>query len=146
MTPRCSSTSASRCSYQHRWAEALDAFDRARDAGLDSSDLHRYRAHALHQLGRTDEAVEACRAWLERDPGGAARGYLAVLEMDRGQLAEAYRQAEALLQAETPTTPTRRSSPACTRSNIRRSIARARTSTSCSSSSRTTRAAGSASG
>ena len=40
-------------SYQHRWAEALDAFDRARDAGLDSSDLHRYRADALHQLGRT---------------------------------------------------------------------------------------------
>ena len=87
-------------SYQHRWAEALAALDRARDAGLDSSDLQRYRAYALHQLGRTDEAVEACQGWLEREPRGQARGYLAVLEMDRGRVVEAYRQAEALLQEE----------------------------------------------
>jgi tetratricopeptide (TPR) repeat protein len=90
--------------YQQRWADALAAFDGARDAGLRHRDLPRYRAGALHHRGRLDEAIEACNAWLADEPGTAARAYLAVLEMDRGDLPAAQRRAEAVL-AENPDDP-----------------------------------------
>jgi tetratricopeptide (TPR) repeat protein len=82
---------------QQRWAEALDAFRQAQALGLDAIDNVRYRTYALHHLGDTEHAIEACKQWLERDPGEAVNGYLAILEMDHGDMPSAHQRAEAVL-------------------------------------------------
>ena len=83
--------------YQQRWRDALAAFDAARERGLNDAELLRYRTFTLHHLGRLDEAVDACEAWARDPHGGAANGYLALLEMDKGDLQAAYDRAEAVL-------------------------------------------------
>ncbi len=86
--------------YQRRWRDALAAFDCAQREGLDGGDTRRYRTYVLHHLGLVNEAIESCRAWLQRDAAGAANGYLAVLEMDKGDLPGAYRRACEILRAD----------------------------------------------
>jgi lipoprotein NlpI len=49
---------------------ALDAFNIALGVHPDYPDAHLHRAEALHQLGRTDEAVASWTAYLQFDSRG----------------------------------------------------------------------------
>jgi tetratricopeptide (TPR) repeat protein len=83
--------------YQQRWSDALATFDDAAARGLNDAELSRYRVFTLHQLGRLDEAIDACTVWGGAAAGSAANGYLALLEMDKGDLQNAYDRAESVL-------------------------------------------------
>jgi tetratricopeptide (TPR) repeat protein len=86
--------------YQSRWSEALDAFSKARALGLDSREAQasnlRYLTMTLHHLGDTAAALEAGLQWAELNADGAG-GYVALLEMDHGEMAAAHRRAAAVL-------------------------------------------------
>ena len=47
---------------------AVQLLQRARQAGLDSPELHHYSAIALMSAGRLDEAIDACRIAVARQP------------------------------------------------------------------------------
>jgi len=83
---------------QMRWAEALEAFQRAHVQGLNDAQNVLYQAYALHHLGEMQQAAELCRSWLETNPNDAMNGYLAVLEMDKGEMMAAHQRAEEVLQ------------------------------------------------
>jgi tetratricopeptide (TPR) repeat protein len=53
---------------QHRYADALKAFESAIDAGDDSYPLNRDYADCLHRLGRYDDARKRIQRVLQRDP------------------------------------------------------------------------------
>jgi len=87
--------------YQSRWTEALDAFRRARALGLpdrksEATNLA-YLTTSHHQLGDTAAALETGRQWAAIG-GDAAAGYLALVEMDHGEMAAAHRRAQEVLQ------------------------------------------------
>jgi tetratricopeptide (TPR) repeat protein len=83
--------------HQDRWSEARDCFAQAAERGLHTAPNYRYLAYALHHLGRTDEAVAACRHWVELAGDADSNGYLALLEMDRGNFAQARELAAGVL-------------------------------------------------
>jgi len=87
--------------FQKRWPEAIEAFEHAREMGVDEVDNLRYLAHALHHTGDTARALTVADAWLQRAPDVATRGYVALLEMDHGDMAKAVERAEQVL-AEAP--------------------------------------------
>ena len=86
--------------YQSRWTEALDAFRRARTLGLPdrkSEELNlAYLTTSHHHLGDTAAALETGRQWAAIG-GDAAAGYLALVEMDHGEMAAAHRRAAEVL-------------------------------------------------
>ena len=84
--------------YQKHWAEALERFRQARELGLADANNVLYEAYALHRLGEVDQAAERCRSWLKANPNNALNGYLAVLEMDSGDMTAANRRAEEVLK------------------------------------------------
>jgi tetratricopeptide (TPR) repeat protein len=84
--------------YQKRWSEALERFRQARERGLADAHNVLYEAYALHRLGEVEQAAQACREWLEAHPDTALNGYLAVLEMDSGDMTAANRRAEEVLK------------------------------------------------
>jgi hypothetical protein len=71
-------------------AEALLHFDEARALGEQAGELDRRRAMALEALGRREEAEEAAREAVRRDPElGAAHALYGGLLVSRGALVEA---------------------------------------------------------
>lgn len=88
---------------QSRWSEALDAFRRARTLGFakrehEAANLA-YQTKCCHQLGDTAAAIEVGRPWAALG-GAAAAGYLALVEMDHGDMAAAHERALAVLERE----------------------------------------------
>lgn len=86
--------------YQERWQDAHDCFAEAEAAGLRAPTNYAYASRALHHLGKMPEAIDACRKWIETQTTPQSKGYLALLEMDEGNMAVAHELAlEALSQA-----------------------------------------------
>jgi tetratricopeptide (TPR) repeat protein len=71
--------------YQKRWVEALELFEQARAAGLNSLEPQKYITRTLHQMGDFDRAIKECKAWLEFTGSDEVEGYLALLEGDSGE-------------------------------------------------------------
>jgi len=84
--------------YQGRCDEASKAFERARELGLQDPQNLLYNAYSLQRQGDVQQAAQLCRDWLAANPNDNVDGYLAVLEMDNGEMAAAYRRAEEVLQ------------------------------------------------
>lgn len=84
--------------HQGRWSESLGALRRAADQGLQDRTNVLYTAHALHRLGEVAEALRLCEQWLARHPDPRLEAYLAILEMDDGQMEKAAQRARALLR------------------------------------------------
>src|ERR1044071_5102811 len=80
--------------YQDKWREAQASFDRALALGLKTRDNLAYLTRSLHHLGKTREAIGSCEQWLAQAPGDDARAYLALLEMDDGNMARAQELAQ----------------------------------------------------
>lgn len=83
--------------YQDRWSEARERFAEAAARGLGAPANYKYLAYALHHLGRMDDALAACRRWVELAGNADSNGYLALLEMDNGNMARARELALAVL-------------------------------------------------
>src|ERR1041384_4206409 len=83
--------------YQDKWREAQASFDRALALGLKTRDNLAYLTRSLHHLGKTREAIGSCEQWLAQAPGDDARAYLALLEMDDGNMARAQELAQDVL-------------------------------------------------
>lgn len=75
----------------HRFAEALADLDAAERLGSERATLDAERAAIFQALGRYDEALALHRNVVERRPDFTTLGALAVLQADRGQVAEAER-------------------------------------------------------
>ncbi len=79
---------------QQRWQEAVTAFKSAQASGLDSTSNLLYIVRSLHHSGELTEAREAAQIWLKKAPGPDAEGYVALLEMDQGDMTSARKRAE----------------------------------------------------
>lgn len=90
--------------YQKRWPEALEAFQQAKADGLREPKNLAYIVYCLHHCAQTAEALEAARQWLEAAPGANTEGYIAMLEMDHGDMQSAYQHATKVL-AQHPANP-----------------------------------------
>jgi tetratricopeptide (TPR) repeat protein len=75
----------------HRFAAALADLDAAERLGSDQAALDAERAAIFQALGRYDEALALRRDAAKRRPDFATLSALAVLEAERGQVAEAER-------------------------------------------------------
>lgn len=84
--------------YQKRWREALEAFRQAKADGLREPKNLAYIVYCLHHCAQTAEALEAARQWLEAAPGANTEGYIAMLEMDHGDMQSAYQHATKVLE------------------------------------------------
>jgi Tfp pilus assembly protein PilF len=86
--------------YQGRFRDALAAFGKASTLGLASSRDQctnlAYLTMTHHQLGDTAAAIESGRRWVSLG-GDAAAGYLALVEMDHGNVAAAHQRAASVL-------------------------------------------------
>jgi tetratricopeptide (TPR) repeat protein len=56
-----------------------------------------YLTRTLHHLGNTREAIELCSQWVEQAKSSASNGYLALLEMDDGNMPRAQELAQQVL-------------------------------------------------
>ena len=83
--------------YQDKHREAQANFDRALALGLKTRDNLAYLTRSLHHLGKTREAIGFCEQWLTQAPGEEAKAYLALLEMDDGNMARAHQLAQEVL-------------------------------------------------
>lgn len=83
--------------YQERWDEAEASFRRALDAGLNDPSTLSYLCKALHQQARFDEAVDVCQDWVAAADTPESRGFLALFEMDRNNMAKAEEIAAEVL-------------------------------------------------
>lgn len=90
--------------YQRRWREALDAFRQAKADGLREPKTLAYIVYCLHHCAETAEALEAAREWLQAAPSADTEGYIAMLEMDHGDMQSAYQHATSVL-AQNPANP-----------------------------------------
>lgn len=84
--------------YQRHWAESLEAFEKARSAGLESVQNQAYLVYALHHSDDTDKALEQAQSWLDAAPGPDTEGYVAMLEMDHGDMEAATGRAQQVLR------------------------------------------------
>ena len=87
--------------YQHRFEEAARCFADAGAHGLGIPANAAYLARTYHHLERMDEAIAACRQWVEQGGNVAAKSYLALLEMDDGNTERA-REIALTVLAESP--------------------------------------------
>ena len=87
--------------YQDRWPEARQCFADALAHGLKTAANFAYLSRSLHHMGMAAEALEACRSWAELAGDQDSKAYLALLEMDNGNMALARELALAVL-AESP--------------------------------------------
>ena len=71
----------------HGFAESLADLDRAAQLGIDPESLVSDRASALHETGRSDEALALLETVADRRPDGSTLGTLAVLYAERGERA-----------------------------------------------------------
>jgi tetratricopeptide (TPR) repeat protein len=83
--------------YQDKHRAAQASFDRALALGLKTRDNLAYLTRSLHHLGKTREAIGFCEQWLAQAPGEEAKAYLALLEMDEGNMARAHQLAQEVL-------------------------------------------------
>jgi tetratricopeptide (TPR) repeat protein len=83
--------------YQDKHREAQASFDRALALGLKTRDNLAYLTRSLHHLGKIRDAIGFCEQWLAQAPGEEAKAYLALLEMDEGNMARAHQLAEDVL-------------------------------------------------
>jgi len=83
--------------YQSKWREAQGNFERALSLGLKTSDNLAYLARSLHHLGKTREAIQFCEQWFAQSPGEQSKAYLALLEMDDGNMPRAHELAAEVL-------------------------------------------------
>lgn len=77
---------------QEASAAAVEAFERAKQLGCDSFELHFHYAEALVDLERTEEAVTALYTALEKQPGSAEAAYRLGVALDQ---LERYEEAVA---------------------------------------------------
>lgn len=86
--------------YQSRWDEAEACFRSAVKDGLSKeSATLAYLARALHHQGKMEEAVAACQDWIDISGHPSSRAYLALIEMDRRNMAQAQQLATEVLSA-----------------------------------------------
>jgi tetratricopeptide (TPR) repeat protein len=83
--------------FQRRWADAVQALQKARDGGVREPDNLRYLTYAWHHLGDTAQAMDTCNAWLAAAPAAPASGYHALLLMDEGDMTQAVEAAQRAL-------------------------------------------------
>ena len=86
--------------FQERWQDAQPYFEAAGDAGLTAPSNYAYLARCLHYAGQMDKAIDAGRQWVAAGADPASNGYLALLEMDNGNRAEASKLAARALEAD----------------------------------------------
>lgn len=84
--------------FQERWAEAERSLARSIALGQTLPDAHAYLARCLHRAGNMQAAIQACQHWLESARGTESGGYLALLHMDHGDMAQAHRLALDVLK------------------------------------------------
>lgn len=85
--------------YQSKWAEALEAFERAAAGGVTEAENTMYQAYCLHSLGRTGEALIKATLVLEQAPSEQTAGHVAILQLDVGDLNSARRTATQLVKS-----------------------------------------------
>lgn len=83
--------------YQKRWPEAESRFRKALDAGLHSPSTLSYLCRTLHHQARLDDAISICQDWIAATNSSDSHAYLALLEMDRGNMAQAQALAAKVL-------------------------------------------------
>jgi tetratricopeptide (TPR) repeat protein len=66
--------------------------------GLDAPECYAYLARCRHQAGDLTQALEFCQQWVNAARDAESRGYQALLQMDRGNMADARQAAEAVLR------------------------------------------------
>jgi len=87
--------------YQRRWPEAESTFTLAQRHGLATPDSYAYLARCRHYAGDLVQAAALCQRWIDTARDAQSLGYMALLQMDQGHMAEAQRIAEEVL-AEAP--------------------------------------------
>jgi len=83
--------------YQDKWREAQENFDRALSLGLKTRDNLAYLTRSLHRLGKMREAIESGSRWAAEAQDDASKAYLALLEMDDGNMPRARELAQEVL-------------------------------------------------
>jgi tetratricopeptide (TPR) repeat protein len=83
--------------YQDKWREAQQSFDRALSLGLTTRDNLAYLTRSLHHLGQMREAIEFGNRWLGEAQDDQSKAYLALLEMDDGNMPRANELAQDVL-------------------------------------------------
>jgi tetratricopeptide (TPR) repeat protein len=84
--------------YQKRGTEAEHCFNRALSCGLTTPDCYAYLARCRHLAGDVSRAIECCRQWVDVAGDTESRGYLALLHLDQGNVADAKALAQDVLQ------------------------------------------------
>ncbi len=87
--------------YQRRWPEAEVYFLRAQQAGVTTPDCYAYLARCRHYAGDLQQAVKLCQQWIDTARDAQSLGYMALLQMDQGDMENAHRIARQVL-AESP--------------------------------------------
>jgi tetratricopeptide (TPR) repeat protein len=86
--------------YQRRWPDAETCFARAQQLGVATPDCLAYLARCRHYAGDLPQATALCQQWIDAARDAQSLGYMALLQMDQGNMAEAHRIArEVLAQA-----------------------------------------------
>lgn len=83
--------------YQQQWSEAEQQFSHALVLGLRTHDNLAYLSRCLHYLGKTREAIEFCSLWMADARDDISQAYLALLEMDDGNMPRARELADQVL-------------------------------------------------
>jgi len=83
--------------FQRRWSDALDAFSKSHQADPSLSSNLTYLAYSLHHLGDTENALKYARLWQSQASDIQSESYLALLEMDHGDMENAHQRAELVL-------------------------------------------------
>jgi tetratricopeptide (TPR) repeat protein len=83
--------------YQRRWAEAESCFVRARELGVTAPDCFAYLARCRHYAGDLPQATALCQQWIDAARDAQSLGYMALLQMDQGNMGEAQRIAHEVL-------------------------------------------------
>lgn len=65
--------------------------------GVGTPECYAYLARCRHWAGDMEQATEYCQRWVNAARDAESRGYLALLHMDRGDIAEARRLAQEVL-------------------------------------------------
>jgi tetratricopeptide (TPR) repeat protein len=83
--------------FQRRWGEAQECFQAAESGGLHAPGNLRYLAQSLHHQGEMEHAIATCEEWVKLSNSAQSKGFLAVLEMDNGNMGAASQLAREVL-------------------------------------------------
>lgn len=86
--------------YQEKWQEAKEILAPIFQQGVASQEIPnlKYLIYALHHCEEETHALEVARSWYSMDESIDARGLIALLEMDLGDMQSANHHAEEVLQ------------------------------------------------